>query len=135
MPIYFEEHETTLTRATKVASVVLGVFFLVYGGIAGLAGADPEGALGFPVRLLGVLVFLVGMIFILPNRALDRVKWIFYASVALVFASSAIMLFLMFLDDVSMVAGYAVYGMIVLLSAAAITSFYGYKQGREVSDR
>jgi hypothetical protein len=135
MPFSIEKHGTTLTRATKVASVFLGVFFVFYGGMAGLFGVGPAGVLGFPMRLVGAVVVFVGVIFMLPNSVLDRIRWIFYFSVVLVFTSSTIMLFFLLFHDDSMVTGYAIYGMILVLSIAAITSFWGYRQRRRMSDK
>ena len=130
MTIYFDKQETALTRVTKVVAVFLGVFFVFYGGMAALFGVGPGGGLGFPMRLLGLFVVFVGVIFILPNRLLDRFKWIFFLAATLVITASVIMLFSMIFADHSMNAGYTVYGTILVLSLAAVASFWAYKMGR-----
>jgi hypothetical protein len=128
MSLCFEKHENTLTRITKVISMILGIFLIFYGGVASLFGVGPGGKIDLQMRLLGMLMVLIGGIYILPNSYIIKIKIVFFTAVTIVILSSTMMLFKMMLDDLSAIAGFVVYGSTILISIVSVISYWGYQK-------
>ena len=62
-----------LSRTLKVLSVIIGIPFVAYGLLLGIAGIGITGdAVGFEVRLIGFFLFLQGILYFLPNAKIQK---------------------------------------------------------------
>ena len=125
----FEFGDPIFTKATKLCAILVGVFFVLYGGIAAILGVGPAGALGWSTRLLGAGLALAGILFMTPNRILLRLEWILHGVVLAVTASAVVLLVAMMSDRLATPVGYVVYAVVIALSLAASLSLLSYKKG------
>ena len=78
-----------LSTALKAPAIIVGVMAVLYGLFVGVLGIGPDGpGVPFNWRIIGIITFSVGALYLLPNRRLNSRRRLAFMYLTLTFLAT-----------------------------------------------
>ena len=78
-----------LSTALKAPAIIVGVMAVLYGLFVGVLGIGPDGpGVPFNWRIIGIITFSVGVLYLLPNRKLNSRRRLAFIYLTLTFLAT-----------------------------------------------
>ena len=68
-----------ITLCLTVGAIIAGLLAIMWGAIIGILGIGPDGDVSLGTRIIGLLMFGEGFLYLIPNHALIKIRHVAWA--------------------------------------------------------